>query len=147
MLKASKNEKPPKDKDRNSVPSRRTSVANQGQRFPSSSTLSLSADHSASTHTLNASLPTSTKLAAAQAELQACEAQLATKEREIERSRITAVRDGLRIRCNALIQCGRTWVVMGKDASSVLESLHLDEGMSTIIPIDPNLRHAQTPLI
>ncbi len=135
LLKASKNEKPPKDKDRNNASSRRNSFVSQ--RPASFSTLSLSADHSTSTYTPSVPLVTSTKLAAAQAELQACEAQLAAKERELEKSRITAIRDGLRIRCSGLVQCGRTWVATGKDASNVLESLHLDEGMIRLLFLCP----------
>lgn len=126
LLKASKNEKPPKDKDRSSVPSRRNSVMSQHQHFASSSSLSLSVDHP--TYAPNASLPTSNKLAAAQTELQACEAHLAAKERELELIRVTTIRDGLRIRCSALVECGRVWLEMGKEGLHALEGLQVGEG-------------------
>ncbi|KAF5350003.1 hypothetical protein D9756_009056 [Leucocoprinus leucothites] len=117
LLKASKNEKPPKDKG-NNLSSRRSSVLDQ--RAPSSSSLSLSLEHSYAPST---PLPTSSKLAAAQAELQACEVHLAEKERQLEGARITALRDGLRIRCSALIECGMSWAEMGRDALHATESL------------------------
>ncbi|KAF8151813.1 hypothetical protein B0H34DRAFT_624081, partial [Crassisporium funariophilum] len=76
-----------------------------GNRFPSSSSLSLSiAQHES--RPLSSSFSSSTKLAAAQSELQACEAHLAAKERELEVKRAVAVRDGLGARARAMIDCG-----------------------------------------
>ncbi|KXN91531.1 hypothetical protein AN958_00553 [Leucoagaricus sp. SymC.cos] len=123
LLKASKNEKPPKDKGNNA--SKRTSILSN--RAPSTSSLSLSLENS---YAPSSSLPISNKLAAARAELQACEAHLANKERELEGARITAIRDGLRIRCNALTECGRTWVEMGGQALQTAENLQVKEGGS-----------------
>ncbi|KAF9449205.1 hypothetical protein P691DRAFT_574737 [Macrolepiota fuliginosa MF-IS2] len=137
VLKASKSEKLPKDKDRNGNVSRRNSVISQHQRFPSSSSLSLSVDHSA--YTPSASLPTSSKLANAQTELQACEAHLAVKERELEVARVASIRDGLHIRCDALVECGRDWVEMGKVALRTLEGLQVAEGDLQ------KLKHPQEP--
>ncbi|KAK7452719.1 hypothetical protein VKT23_012120 [Stygiomarasmius scandens] len=76
----------------------------------------------ASTSTLSLSSTTSsnTKLQAAQAELQACEAHLAMKEQELERTRTSAVREGLRVRFRALAECGARWVEVGKEVEVVL---------------------------
>ncbi|THU96049.1 hypothetical protein K435DRAFT_665193 [Dendrothele bispora CBS 962.96] len=60
------------------------------------------------------------KLQAAQAELQACEAHLAIKEAELERLRVGAVTDGLRVRFRALAECGARWVEVGKEVEVVL---------------------------
>jgi len=112
LLKASKNEKPPKDKNishRNSI----------GQRTSSLSSLSLS---------LSPSLPASHKLATAQAELQACESHLAKNEKELQVARTIALRDGLSIRCNALVECGMAWADAGKDALHAAESLLIVSG-------------------
>jgi len=113
LLKASKNEKPPKDKNI----SHRNSII--GQRASSLSSLSLS---------LSPSLPASHKLATAQAELQACESHLAKNEKELQVARTIALRDGLSIRCNALVECGMAWADAGKDALHAAESLLIDSG-------------------
>lgn len=60
---------------------------------------------------------------AAQTELQACEAHLAEKERELGRFRDHAIRHGLALRCEALAQCGRIWNEMGNRALSALEEM------------------------
>jgi hypothetical protein len=65
---------------------------------------------------------TSTKLAAAQSELQACEAHLATKERELDVMRNAAILTGLGARCKALVECGWAWGEMGKEGLRALES-------------------------
>ena len=70
-------------------------------------------------------IATSTKIAAAQSELQACETHLATKENELALRRTVAVRDGLNVRCQALVQCGWAWTELGKEAIGVLESPEL----------------------
>ncbi|KAI0701292.1 hypothetical protein BC835DRAFT_1323192 [Cytidiella melzeri] len=72
---------------------------------------------------------TSTKLAAAQSELQACEAHLATKERELDGMRNAAVTSGLSARCKALVECGWAWGEMGKEGLRAIESL---EGSSHV---------------
>ncbi|KAF8510117.1 hypothetical protein BU17DRAFT_12642, partial [Hysterangium stoloniferum] len=46
------------------------------------------------------------KVTAVQMELQACESHLAEKERELENFRRQGIRQGLKLRCQALIQCG-----------------------------------------
>lgn len=101
----------------------------QSPHFPSASTLSLSADHPS--YAPAATLQTSTKLENAQAELRACEAHLTAKEKELEVARVTAIRDGLRIRCDALIECGQVWVDMGRDALRTSEDLQVGSGMCT----------------
>jgi len=128
LLKASKNEKPPKDK--NKYMSRRNSIMGQRTSSLSSLSLSLSLSHSHHPHTSsnNTFLPASAKLAAAQAELQACESHLAKKEKELQVARTTALRDGLCIRCNALVECGIAWAEAGKDALHVTESLLIASG-------------------
>lgn len=68
-------------------------------------------------------LNASAKLSAAQAELQACEAHLAAKERELDERRASAVRDGLAARCRALMECGWAWGEMGKEGLRALDSL------------------------
>ncbi|KAI6115747.1 hypothetical protein EV401DRAFT_2210762 [Pisolithus croceorrhizus] len=65
----------------------------------------------------------SSKLAHAQAELQACESHLADKERELAVRRISVVREGLGARCRALIDCGWVWGEMGKQGLRALQSL------------------------
>ena len=124
LLRASKNEKPPKDKNishRNNIMAHRAS---------SLSSLSLSLSHSLDPHphTSTPFLPASHKLATAQAELQACESHLSKKEKELQVARTIALRDGLSIRCNALMECGMAWVDAGKDALHATESLLIDSG-------------------
>ncbi|KAF8152158.1 hypothetical protein B0H34DRAFT_663986 [Crassisporium funariophilum] len=93
-----------------------------GNRFPSSSSLSLSiAQHES--RPLSSSFSSSTKLAAAQSELQACEAHLAAKERELEVKRLVAVRDGLGARARAMIDCGWAWGEIGQETLRALGSL------------------------
>ncbi|KAF8152185.1 hypothetical protein B0H34DRAFT_820924 [Crassisporium funariophilum] len=83
-----------------------------GNRFPSSSSLSLSiAQHESRSPPL---LPS---------ELQACEAHLAAKERELEVKRSVAVRDGLGARARAMIDCGWAWGEIGQETLRALESL------------------------
>lgn len=65
----------------------------------------------------------SSKLNVAQSELQACEAQLANKERELEVLRLGTIRVGLHARCTAMVNCGWLWGEMGKEGLRVLESL------------------------
>ena len=78
-----------------------------------------------STNSTTGSSPASTnaKLAQAQTELQACEAHLVAKERELDARRITIARDGLGARCRALIDCGWVWGEMGKQGLKALQAL------------------------
>ena len=81
---------------------------------------------SSSSSTLSVGRPevqVGTKLAAAQSELQACEAHLATKERELDVMRMAAVRSGLSARCKAMVECGWAWGEMGKEGLRAVESL------------------------
>lgn len=103
LIKASKNQKPTRD----------ALLASS-----SSSTLSF----------VKPEVPIGSKLAAAQSELQACEAHLATKERELDVMRTVAVRTGLQARCKALVECGWTWGEMGKEALRALETLEFPSG-------------------
>ncbi|KAK0481980.1 hypothetical protein EDD18DRAFT_1202270 [Armillaria luteobubalina] len=90
----------------------------------SSSTLSLTSDESPSMSYTSSptflSLGANKKLQNAQAELQACEAHLAMKEKELDVKRFGAVRDGLAVRSKALTDCGWRWVEIGKQVDSVL---------------------------
>ena len=65
----------------------------------------------------------SSKLNVAQSELQACETQLANKERELEVLRLGTIRVGLHARCTAMVNCGWLWGEMGKEGLRALESL------------------------
>ncbi|KAI0260343.1 hypothetical protein BC834DRAFT_1044639 [Gloeopeniophorella convolvens] len=65
----------------------------------------------------------SSKLGAAQAELQACEGHLAAKEKELDELRLTAVRRGLDARCKAMVECGWSWGEMGKEGLRALEAI------------------------
>lgn len=71
----------------------------------------------------SSSLALPSKLSAAQAELQACETQLAAKEQELVRRRASALKDAFGARCNAMIECGSVWAQMGKEGVSALETL------------------------
>ena len=65
----------------------------------------------------------SSKLTAAQSQLQACEAHLAAKEKELDELRISAVRRGLEARCKAMVECGWNWGEMGKEGLRALEGV------------------------
>ena len=106
LIKASKNQKPTRD----------TILATSG----SSSSLSF----------VKPEVQIGSKLAAAQSELQACEAHLATKERELDMMRTLAVRTGLQVRCKALVECGWQWGEMGKEGLRALETLDIPTGMN-----------------
>lgn len=85
---------------------------------------------SSSSSTLSVGRPevqVGSKLAAAQSELQACEAHLAAKEKELDVMRTAALRSGLSTRCKALVECGWTWGEMGKEGLRALETLGGDE--------------------
>ncbi|OBZ73311.1 hypothetical protein A0H81_06762 [Grifola frondosa] len=68
------------------------------------------------------------KLTTAQAELQACEAHLANKERELDALRSGAIKSGLQTRCKALVECGWAWGEMGKEGLRALEILDMPNG-------------------
>lgn len=72
---------------------------------------------------VSTSFTTSTKLAAAQSELQACETHLASKESELALRRSAAVREGLATRAKAMIQCSRVWERIGKEILDSLDDL------------------------
>jgi len=65
----------------------------------------------------------SSKLNVAQSELQACETQLANKERELEVLRLGTIRVGLHARCTAMVNCGWAWGEMGNEGLRALEGL------------------------
>jgi hypothetical protein len=63
------------------------------------------------------------KLSVAQAELQACEAHLASLEKDLEKRRVQAVRDGLGGRCRALVECAWVWGEVEKEGLRALKAL------------------------
>ncbi|KAK7039341.1 hypothetical protein R3P38DRAFT_2613630 [Favolaschia claudopus] len=87
-----------------------------------------------------ASLPsintTNSKLAAAQNELQACEAHLAAKENELSAHRAALVSEGLVQRCRALAECGLRWNEAGK--AGVLSAHGGTSEPHRLPPPDPN---------
>ncbi|KAI0065119.1 hypothetical protein BV25DRAFT_1783347, partial [Artomyces pyxidatus] len=89
LIKLSKNQKSPRD----------SFIGNVGASYGTLSQTSLNSTGSAGS-------PSTSKLGAAQAELQACETQLARKERELDALRVEAVRRGLQVRCTAMVECG-----------------------------------------
>lgn len=81
--------------------------------------------HTPSDSSSNLSFATlNTKVTVAQSELQACELHLAEAERALEQHRIKAIKQGLKLRCEALVQCGWVWGDMGRRALSMLEELN-----------------------
>ncbi|KAM5545687.1 hypothetical protein V8D89_000725 [Ganoderma adspersum] len=68
------------------------------------------------------------KLSVAQAELQACEAHLATKEQELSAFRAHTIRTGLEARCKAMVECGWAWGEMGKEGMRALGGLDTING-------------------
>ncbi|KAJ7063782.1 hypothetical protein B0H15DRAFT_807813 [Mycena belliarum] len=86
---------------------------------PSSSSLLLSPIQSQSSLAPNTSA--NAKLAAAQTELQACEAHLAAKEVLLDVHRAALVREGLAGRCRALAECGRRWSAAGSAGAATAE--------------------------
>ncbi|KAG8842566.1 hypothetical protein FRB91_004101 [Serendipita sp. 411] len=86
---------------------------------------------SASTSTLTGG---NFKLSHAQAELQACEAHLAEKEKELEDTRQDAIKKGLERRCKALVSCGWTWTERDKSAPNPRQSEQNDSQLSSLTP-------------
>jgi hypothetical protein len=105
LIKLSKNQKPTRD----------SFIGTLGSTVGEMSQTSLNSFTSAG--------PSSSKLSAAQAELQACEAHLAAKEKDLDERRITAVRRGLETRCKAMVECGWNWGEMGKEGLRALEEI------------------------
>lgn len=124
LIKASKSQKPNKDSLLQS---------------PSSSNLSVlsgsSGGHPSHSYTPLHSLNLSSKLSAAQSELQACEAQLAAKERQLEAAREEAVREGLRARCTAMVECGWAWGEMGKEGLRAIEDMFSQGTTAPSLPL------------
>jgi len=91
-------------------------------RSPSASSLNLSED-SMSITSAGSYHPqtTSKKLAMAQSELQACEAHLAQKEKELEMKRSTAVTQGMSYRVRALVDTGKVWADIGGQLMTLLQ--------------------------
>ncbi|KAG6908523.1 hypothetical protein DXG01_004294 [Tephrocybe rancida] len=103
---------------------------------PSGSSISLSSAFSSPSPSQNALAhanppisSTNPKLTSAQAELQACEATLAMKERALRDGRVGALKAGLGLRCQAMVECGWVWGEMGREALKVIEALD-SEGRS-----------------
>ncbi|KAG2002598.1 hypothetical protein CC2G_004775 [Coprinopsis cinerea AmutBmut pab1-1] len=89
------------------------------------------------------SIPTSTKLAAAQTELQACETHLAAKEKELSHRRFQVIRDGLTLRGRALADTGRAWTDLGLETLTVLER---ELGLARPgLQLDKPLPHRESP--
>jgi len=65
----------------------------------------------------------STKLSTAQAQLQACEAHLAELEKSLDERRLIVIREGLSVRCRAMVECGWSWGEMGKEGLRALEDM------------------------
>ena len=105
LIKLSKNQKPTRD----------AFIGTLGSSVGDASQLSLNSFTSASA--------SSSKLGAAQAELQACETHLAAKEKELDERRVFAVRRGLEVRCKAMVECGWNWGEMGKEGLRALEGI------------------------
>ncbi|THH27585.1 hypothetical protein EUX98_g6606 [Antrodiella citrinella] len=120
LIKASKNSKPP---TRDNIPS------------SSSSTLSYNG-------LKHPEVQVGTKLSAAQTELQACEAHLANKERELDAFRTATIRSGLQARCRALVECGWAWGEMGKEGIRSLDMFDVPNGNGhpASLPLLPNLK-------
>ncbi|KAG6894662.1 hypothetical protein C0992_005202 [Termitomyces sp. T32_za158] len=89
----------------------------------SASTHSLSSGMSSpsSTHVHSIHVPTSSKLGAAQAELQACEVTLAQNGRALHHGRVEALRAGLGLQCHALMECSWVWAQVSKTALKALQ--------------------------
>lgn len=105
LIKLSKHQKPTRD----------TFIGTLGSSVGDASQISLNSFTSATA--------SSSKLGAAQAELQACETHLAAKERELDERRVSAVRRGLEARCKAMVECGWNWGEMGKEGLRALEGI------------------------
>ncbi|KAF8630578.1 hypothetical protein AX17_005390 [Amanita inopinata Kibby_2008] len=106
VIKASKSQKPS------------SNGGHYAMRYPSSSSLgSIKSEFSGK------SVAGTSKLAHAQSELQACEAHLAAKERELAIQRIAIVKTGLDVRFREMVNCGWAWGEIGKEALRTLEQL------------------------
>ncbi|KAG6860298.1 hypothetical protein C0995_012998 [Termitomyces sp. Mi166 len=120
LIKASKSQKNLKSSHRDSLQLNLPIHTEMG----SASSLSLSSGFSSPSQTQSMPISTtapSSKLSAAQAELQACETTLAQKERALQLGRVEALKEGLGMRCRALMECGWLWAEVGKEALRALE--------------------------
>ncbi|KZV71474.1 hypothetical protein PENSPDRAFT_650640 [Peniophora sp. CONT] len=120
LIKLSKSQKPTRD-------SFIATISPAYPQEPSASSSSLGS-HSPSLISAN------TKLSAAQAELQACETTLASKEAALDKLRVSAVREGLQRRCKAMVECGWVWGEMGKEGLRALEDLEKDKSSEKPLP-------------
>ncbi|TCD63788.1 hypothetical protein EIP91_004939 [Steccherinum ochraceum] len=121
LIKASKNSKPPSRDP--TVNSSSSNLSYNGLKHPE--------------------VQVGTKLSAAQTELQACEAHLANKEKELEAFRTATIRSGLQARCHALSECGWNWSEMGKEglrALDMYESAPNGNGYPAALPQLPTLK-------
>ncbi|KAK2464963.1 hypothetical protein APHAL10511_003039 [Amanita phalloides] len=91
----------------------------RSSQHPSSSSIATSK----SEFSIRASINGYSKLTHAQSELQACEAHLAAKERELAIRRCAIVKAGLEDRFRAMVNCGWIWGQIGKEALATLEQL------------------------
>lgn len=105
LIKLSKNQKPTRD----------SFIGTLGSSVGEASQTSLNSFSSPG-------LPSS-KFGAAQSELQACEAHLAAKEKELDELRVSAVQRGLEARCKAMVECGWNWGEMGREGLRALEGI------------------------
>ncbi|CAL1702523.1 unnamed protein product [Somion occarium] len=85
------------------------------------------ASSSTSTLSVKPEVQIGSKLSAAQTELQACEAHLAVKERELDETRTSTIQTGLQLRCKAMVECGWTWGEMGKEGLRALDMFDLSQ--------------------
>ena len=90
----------------------------------------LGASSSSSTLSMKHEVQIGSKLSAAQTELQACEAHLAIKERELDEMRVSTIRTGLQFRCKAMVECGWVWGEMGKEGLRALDMFELNTHQS-----------------
>jgi hypothetical protein len=105
LIKQSKNQKPTRD----------SFIGTLGSTTGEASQLSL--------NSFTSGVASSSKLGAAQAELQACESHLAAKEKELDHLRVLTVQRGLQARCKAMVECGWNWGEMGKEGLRALEGM------------------------
>ncbi|KAG6812587.1 hypothetical protein H0H92_002056 [Tricholoma furcatifolium] len=130
LIKASK-----ASKNHKSTPSQRESMLlshgiTPSNHSPAASTVSLSSAFSSPSALGVAAPAPGSKLSNAQAELQACEATLAARERELYTGRTELLREGLGARCHAMVECGWLWGEVGKKALKALEVLERHQGPS-----------------
>ncbi|KAI0052760.1 hypothetical protein FA95DRAFT_1569019 [Auriscalpium vulgare] len=62
-----------------------------------------------------------------QANLVASEVRLEASKRKLEETQALAIQKGLSARCKAMLDCGRTWLLMGEAGLRVLEGIHVND--------------------